>query len=140
MMSQGIDSSLLQKALETQVKCAEFGFDWPDVLPVFDKVVEEIDEVKAEVNATDPQQLKIEDEVGDLLFAVVNLSRHLHINPDIALAKATEKFCRRFALVQALAATESLELKNLSPEKLEILWQKAKLSLIQEDKVSDDSA
>jgi ATP diphosphatase len=139
MMSQGIDSSLLQKALEIQLKCAEFGFDWPDVAPVFDKIVEEIDEVKAEVNAPEPQQHKIEDEVGDLLFAAVNLSRHLHINPDLALEKATEKFCKRFALVQTFAATESLELKNLSAEELEILWQKAKLSLIQADKVSEEA-
>lgn len=136
MMSQGIESSLLQKALEIQLKCAEFGFDWPDAVPVFDKIVEEIDEVKAEVNAIEPQQHKIEDEVGDLLFAVVNLSRHLHINPDFALAKATEKFSKRFVLVQKFAAAESLELKNLKVEELEILWQKAKLGLMQAEKVS----
>lgn len=137
MMSQEINVSLLQKALEIQLKCAEVGFDWPDAAPVFDKIVEEMVEVKAEVDATEPQQHKIEDEVGDLLFAVVNLSRHLHVNPDFALAKATEKFCQRFALVQKFAVSESLELKKLSAEDLEILWQKAKLSLIMEEKVNE---
>ena len=138
-MSQEIDSSLLQKALEIQLRCAEFGFDWPDVAPVFDKVIEEIDEVKAEVGATEPQQHKIEDEVGDLLFAVVNLSRHLHINPDVALAKATEKFCQRFAVVQELAAKEDLELNALSADDLEVLWQKAKLHLLTTEQLGKEA-
>jgi len=131
MMSQGIDPSVLQKALDIQLKCAEFGFDWPNAAPVFDKIVEEIDEVKAEVNTTEPQQHKIEDEVGDLFFAVVNLSRHLNVSPDVALARATDKFCKRFALVQEFAAAECVELCNLSADELEILWQKAKVGLIE---------
>lgn len=129
MMSQEIDPSLLQKALDIQLKCAEYGFDWPDAAPVFDKIAEEIDEVKAEVNTTEPQQHKIEDEVGDLFFAVVNLSRHLNVNPDLALARATDKFSKRFALVQELAAAECVELHKLSAEELEILWKKAKIGL-----------
>ncbi len=129
MMSQEIDPSLLQRALDIQLKCAEFGFDWPDAAPVFDKIVEEIDEVKAELNTSEPQQHKIEDEVGDLFFAVVNLSRHLNVNPDVALARATDKFSKRFTLVQELAAAECVELYKLSAEELEILWQKAKIGL-----------
>ena len=136
-MSHGINSSLLHQALEIQLKCAEFGFDWPDVSPVFDKIIEEIEEVKAEVNMTEPQQHRIEDEIGDLLFAVVNLSRHLNVSPDHALASANEKFSKRFALVQKFAANERLELSSLSAEELEILWQKAKINLMKLEQGSE---
>jgi ATP diphosphatase len=118
--------SVLHKALNIQLDCAKLGFDWPEVAPVFDKVLEEIEEVKAEVYADKQQQQKIEDEIGDLLFAVVNLSRHLDVNPEIALEKASEKFTKRFMLVEQLAATQDVELTSLNLVSLELLWQKAK--------------
>jgi ATP diphosphatase len=118
--------SVLHKALNIQLDCAKLGFDWPEVAPVFDKVLEEIEEVKTEVYADKQQQQKIEDEIGDLLFAVVNLSRHLDVNPEIALEKASEKFTKRFMLVEQLAATQDVELTSLNLVSLELLWQKAK--------------
>jgi ATP diphosphatase len=121
--------SLLQKALNIQLECAKLGFDWPEVAPVFDKVLEEIEEVKAEVYVRRQQQDKIEDEIGDLFFAIVNLSRHLEVNPDVALKKANEKFSKRFSLVQKFAANEDLELTNLHMDALELLWDKAKKTL-----------
>ena len=124
-----IPESLLQKALHIQLECANLGFDWPEVGPVFDKVLEEIEEVRAEVYTQQQQQDKIEDEIGDLFFAVVNLSRHLDVNPDLALKKANEKFCKRFLLVQKFAANEDLELTSLRFDALERLWQKAKKTL-----------
>jgi ATP diphosphatase len=126
-----IPESLLQKALNTQLECAKLGFDWPDVAPVFDKVLEEIEEVKAEVYSQQRQQDKIEDEIGDLFFAIVNLSRHLEVNPDVALKKANEKFSKRFSLVQKFAANEDLELTSLHIDALELLWDKAKKTLNQ---------
>lgn len=124
------EENVLQAAMAIQLKCAALGFDWPEVSPVFDKVLEEIDEVKAEVFVAKQQQAKIEDEIGDLLFSVVNLSRHLNVQPDIALQKATAKFSERFALVEQFAAQDNLELANMHIDALEVLWQKAKVALL----------
>ncbi|MFT4731437.1 MAG: ATP diphosphatase [Gammaproteobacteria bacterium] len=122
-------NSVLQKALNIQLESAKLGFDWPEVAPVFDKVLEEIEEVRVEVYADKQQQQKIEDEIGDLLFAVVNLSRHLDVNPEIALEKASEKFTRRFMLVEEFAIAQDVELTSLNIDALELLWQKAKVVL-----------
>jgi ATP diphosphatase len=121
--------SALGKALNIQLECAKLGFDWPEVAPVFDKVLEEIEEVKVEVYADKQQQHKIEDEIGDLLFSVVNLSRQLNVNPELALEKASEKFTQRFMLVKQFAATQDVELINLDIDALELFWQKAKAIL-----------
>jgi len=122
--------SVLQTTLNIQLGCAELGFDWPEVAPVFAKVLEEIEEVKAEVYVKHQQQEKIQDEIGDLLFSVVNLSRHLGVNPDIALIKANEKFIKRFTVVEQFAAEQNTELTGLNSDALELLWQKAKKILI----------
>ncbi|MFT5712751.1 MAG: ATP diphosphatase [Glaciecola sp.] len=119
----------LQKALNIQLESAKLGFDWSEVAPVFDKVLEEIEEVRVEVYADKRQQQKIEDEIGDLLFAVVNLSRHLDVNPEIALQRASEKFTKRFILVQRFAAAQDVELTSLNIEALELFWRKAKAIL-----------
>jgi ATP diphosphatase len=119
----------LQKALNIQLESAKLGFDWSEVGPVFDKVLEEIEEVRVEVYADKRQQQKIEDEIGDLLFAVVNLSRHLDVNPEIALQRASEKFTKRFILVQRFAAAQDVELTSLNIEALELFWRKAKAIL-----------
>ena len=122
-----IVKSALKAAGDTQSKCAEVGFDWTDVWPVFDKVAEELEEVKAEVHASEPSQHNIEDELGDLLFAVVNLARHLQVDPEIALRKANEKFNKRFALVEQFAKPSKLQ--EMDATALEELWQKAKRAL-----------
>lgn len=116
----------LKQALLTQVQCAKLGFDWPDVAPVFDKVVEELDEIKAEVNAPQARQSAIEDEVGDLFFAAVNLARHLNVEPERALKNANDKFCQRFSLVEQFAKQDGVELAQASAIELELYWVKAK--------------
>ena len=128
--------NVLSSALEIQLKCAALGFDWPEVAPVFDKVLEEIDELKVEVQAPKPDQDKIEDEIGDLLFAVVNLARHLNVHPETALQRASLKFTQRFALVEHFAKCDKLEIEEMEIDDLEVLWTKAKSALIEKKKRS----
>jgi MazG family protein len=102
-------------------KAAGAGFDWPDIEPVFDKLLEEVDELhEARKNGT---QEEIEGEVGDLLFVVINLARFLKVDPEQALRKTNTKFRRRFAHVE-----EGLgkPLKDATLEEMEALWQAAK--------------
>ena len=106
----------------SDLRAASYGFDWPDINGVIDKVKEELDELHHEVNAED--KARQEEELGDLMFACVNLARHLSIDPERALAKANNKFKRRFEAIDS-----ELDLKHnqaQSIEALEIAWQKAK--------------
>ncbi|MFT5542485.1 MAG: ATP diphosphatase [Glaciecola sp.] len=121
----------LQRSLDIQLACAKVGFDWPEVHPVFEKVLEEVDEVKDEVYNDQPEPAKIEDELGDLLFAVVNLCRHLDVHPETALNNASDKFVHRFELVKSFALNENLVLEKLNIDELELLWQKAKKHIIE---------
>ncbi len=118
----------LIKAHELQKLCAKIGFDWPDPQPVFDKIFEEIDEVKDAVsnkhNAQDNEH--VAEEVGDLLFAVVNLARHLNVNADQALRQANTKFEKRFKHIEQEVKQRELNLSELSLEQLEEYWQRAK--------------
>lgn len=90
----------LTRADKIQKRCAQFGFDWDSVAPVAEKVVEELDEVMDEFQQVTLDQNRIEEEMGDLLFSVVNLSRHLNVNPERALQKANKKIERRFRKVE----------------------------------------
>ncbi len=112
----------LSRAEKLQKRAARVGFDWPDVLPVFDKIAEEISEIKQEMS-NDGHPGRIEDEVGDLLFAVTNLARHLKIDPEAALRHASAKFERRFHKVEA-AFEDGLE--GVSLDDMEAAWQAAK--------------
>ena len=82
----------LLRAQKLQKKCSKVGFDWTELPPVVDKIHEEIEEVLAEVNVSEPDQQAVEEEIGDLLFAVVNLARHTSVNAETALIKANRKF------------------------------------------------
>jgi|TARA_B110000240_G_C13425616_1_gene421460 ATP diphosphatase len=86
----------LLRAQKIQKTCSKVGFDWTELLPVVDKMHEEINEVLAEVNVSQPDQQAVEEEIGDLLFAVVNLARHTCVNAETALIKANRKFEKRF--------------------------------------------
>jgi nucleoside triphosphate diphosphatase len=112
----------LSRAAKIQRRAARFGFDWPDEAGVFAKIEEEIVELRDEIGR-DADKGALEDEVGDLLFAVTNLARKLEIDPETALRRATAKFERRFRRVETLA-TESATGMDL--EALEALWQEAK--------------
>jgi len=102
-------------------RAAKVGFDWPDATGLFDKLDEEIAELKAELNAPEAAF----EELGDLLFTAVNLSRHLKLDPEFALRAANAKFRKRFAAMEQIAGGSD-ELATRTPAELEALWQKAK--------------
>lgn len=111
----------LLRAEKIQKRAARTGFDWPDTQGVLDKIVEEVGEVRAAASHDER-----EDEVGDLLFALVNLARHLKIDPEQALRRANAKFERRFRIMEANYAGDSTEFESLSLEEKEGLWREAK--------------
>jgi len=114
----------LSKANKIQKKCAKVGFDWTELPPVSDKVREEIDEVIAEVDSSNSD--KLEEELGDLLFATVNLVRHLGKDPEVALTKANQKFSRRFQSLEQIASDENKHLEQLSLAELDAIWDRVK--------------
>ncbi|MFZ7317908.1 nucleoside triphosphate pyrophosphohydrolase [Avibacterium avium] len=116
----------LMRAEKLQKRCAKVGFDWDNVQPVIAKVQEELQEVQAELTRPQQDQAKIEEEIGDLLFAVANLSRHLHCSPEETLRKANQKFERRFRQLEALAQQQGKSLQNSTLEELDTLWDKVK--------------
>ena len=112
----------LARADKIQNRVAAVGFDWPDPSPVFKKVEEELEELRA---VAGDRELAT-DELGDLLFAVANLARHLSVDPETALARANDKFAARFRIVEHLATARSLKLRDLSLGELDALWDEAK--------------
>jgi ATP diphosphatase len=120
----------LTRAEKLQKRAARIGFDWPETAPVIDKVEEEIAELKAELGDR-PNQVRLDEEMGDLLFACANLARHLGVDSEGALRRANLKFERRFKRMEAIAAAESgsgggQESMPTSLEHLEALWQRVK--------------
>jgi MazG family protein len=113
------------RAHKLQQRAAEVGFDWPDISGVFAKISEELEEVTVELDQGAPIE-RIQDEIGDLLFACVNLARHAGVDAESSLRSTNAKFERRFGVVeQTLAATgRTLEQSNL--EEMEALWTQAK--------------
>jgi len=107
-------------------KASRIGFDWDDAGGIFEKMQEESGELKRALGEQD--QLKIEEELGDLLFAAVNLSRFLKIDPEIALKKANAKFSRRFRAMEGLARKNGREFKDLPREEMEAFWDAGKKS------------
>jgi tetrapyrrole methylase family protein/MazG family protein len=107
-------------------KASRIGFDWDDAGGIFKKMQEESEELKRALG--EQEQPKIEEELGDLLFAAVNLSRFLKIDPEIALKKANAKFTRRFRAMEGLARKNGREFKDLPREEMEAFWDAAKKS------------
>lgn len=114
----------LQRAAKVQKKAARVGFDWPQAAPVLAQVRAELDELEAAMVAG--HQDAIVDELGDVLFTVVNLSRHVRADGEQALRGATHKFERRFRAMEALAAADDTTLAALDIDRLEALWHAAK--------------
>jgi ATP diphosphatase len=110
------------RAVKIQQRAARLGFDWHDAMEVFAKIEEEIAELKSEL-APIADQAALDDEMGDILFAVANLARKLDIDPEAALRRATAKFERRFRRVEALAAERAT---GTDLDALEELWQAVK--------------
>lgn len=114
----------LTRAQKIQKRAAKAGFDWTEISGVFAKIQEEITELEAEVQRADVNG--IEDELGDLLFSVVNLSRHLHVDAESALRRSTQKFENRFSRMEQLLMNENRQLDRLTAEKMDELWEQAK--------------
>ena len=114
----------LAYAYAVQRKAARVGFDWPDVDGALPKIAEEAAEIRAAAESGDDGQ--VHDEVGDLLFAVVNVARHLGIEPESALRAATLKFRRRFEGVERLAGERGLQLHGAGLRVLDALWDEVK--------------
>ncbi len=115
----------LVRALKLQKRAARVGFDWPSAAEVRDKVHEELAEIDAEL-AVGVDQGCLEDEIGDLLFAAVNLARHLGIDPESALRRSNQKFETRFRRIEALAAAERRTLDAMDLAEMDALWDRAK--------------
>ncbi|MEM7691178.1 MAG: nucleoside triphosphate pyrophosphohydrolase, partial [Pseudomonadota bacterium] len=111
----------LPRAQKLQKRAARVNFDWDSVDPVFDKVLEEFSELK-EAHA-EKDSAAVEEELGDLLFTVVNLARHLGIDAEMALRGSNRKFERRFRAVEATAASSSVDMERLDAAALEELWE-----------------
>jgi ATP diphosphatase len=114
----------LTRALKLQAKAGKVGFDWNDPLAVLSKIREECDEIEAEIAAGD--RAKATAEVGDLMFAVVNLARHLDADPEATLRATNRKFMRRFASIEQALAVEGKTLRESTLVEMDALWDAAK--------------
>lgn len=114
-----------RRALKLQQKAAAVGFEWPGAAPVMDKLDEEVAEVRAELTAT-PDVARVEAEIGDVLFVLVNLARHVGADFSRALRGANAKFERRFRAMERLAAADGHAFAALPLDEQESLWQRVK--------------
>jgi tetrapyrrole methylase family protein/MazG family protein len=114
----------LSYAHAVQKKAAKVGFDWPDVHGALAKIAEEAAELGEATSTAEPDAVR--EEVGDLLFAVVNVARHLHVEPESALRAAAQKFRTRFDAVEALARARDIELTTAGLDQLDALWDEVK--------------
>jgi MazG family protein len=133
-----VDLPALHRAFRLQDRAAGVGFDWPDATGPLDKVAEELDEVRREIGVARLPEAKhapvyhatherLEAELGDLLFAVVNLSRKLGVHPALALDKANIKFARRFREIERLAAERGIDVRTAGLDVLDGMWEEVKL-------------
>lgn len=124
-LGDGLPSGLpaLHRAHRLQERAAGVGFDWPDVEGPMQKVAEELAEVREQVGAP---HATLEEELGDLLFAVVNLCRKAGTHPSLALDKANAKFQRRFESIEQLAAERGIDVRTAGLEALDVLWDEVK--------------
>ena len=114
----------LTRALKLQAKAGKVGFDWNDPMAVLSKIREECDEIEAEIAADD--RSKATTEVGDLLFAVVNLARHLDADPEATLRTANRKFERRFGAIERALAAQGKRPQDSTLAEMDALWDAAK--------------
>jgi ATP diphosphatase len=139
-LGEGLPAALpgLHRAHRLQDRAAGVGFDWPDVTGPAAKVEEELEEVRSELRDSpsphppgappifDDRHYRLEAELGDLLFAVVNLCRKAGVHASIALDKANEKFEQRFTRMEQLAALRNIDVASVDLERLDDLWEEAK--------------
>ena len=116
----------MMRAFKLQKRASRVGFDWPDSQQVLDKVKEELAEVEAELTPDQIDQNRLEDEIGDVLFSVINLARKLDIDPEQALKLTNKKFTNRFNYIEEFIVLKGNNIKDASLDEMEDLWQKAK--------------
>jgi ATP diphosphatase len=114
----------LTEAIKLQERAAKVGFDWSAPEPILDKIEEEIDELR--VALRDGDRAKVSDELGDLIFAVVNIGRHVNADPEQALRGTNTKFRRRFSHIEQTLEAEGETLEGATLERMEDIWQAAK--------------
>lgn len=119
------DLTELRCAVELQRRAARVGFDWDQLAPVLAKIREELAELEMEINAVG-QPGRIQDEMGDLLFAVVNLARKLQIDPEQALRGTNRKFRNRFKLVETELSKRGKRPEDASLEEMDAIWEQVK--------------
>ncbi len=126
----GIPKSLpsILRAEKLQKSAAKVGFDWANVEDVKDKLQEEIDELYEEIKSNNQDSNKVEDELGDVLFSVINLSRFLKISPEVALNRANLKFTSRFQFIEKEVNAQNKKLEEMTLEEMDKIWDKAKLN------------
>jgi len=122
-ITQGLPT--LTRAIKLQKRASEVGFDWNDTRLVFDKLAEEIGELKDEM-AAGADRARLADELGDVLFVVANLARHLGIDPESALGDCNAKFERRFRQVETAIAAQGRSLADASLDDMEAEWTRIK--------------
>jgi MazG family protein len=125
----GVPSDLpaLFKAYRIQEKAAKVGFDWKEKEPVFQKILEEIEELKQNINSGAGQKM-VEEELGDVLFSIVNYARFINVNPEDALRQTINKFAKRFRKIEEYARAMDKNLEDMTLEEMDEIWNKAKES------------
>jgi nucleoside triphosphate diphosphatase len=121
----GLGLPALTRAEKLQKRAARVGFDWPSAAPVFEKIAEEIAELRTEIDRGGGSE-RIAEELGDLLFAVTNLARKLSVDPEQALRNANRKFERRFQAVEARLTAQGNPVGKASLDEMEAEWQRVK--------------
>jgi MazG family protein len=127
MSSDSGSNSAMYRARQIQQDAAGFGFDWPDINPVFDKLDEELAELKHAFSTGDKDA--ISDELGDVLFVCINLARHAKVNAEMSLRNTNQKFLRRFAYVRQHMEAAGIEMDRRQLEAMERFWQESKTTV-----------
>ncbi|MBB6250367.1 nucleoside triphosphate pyrophosphohydrolase [Nitrospirillum iridis] len=124
----GVISGLpaLTRAVKLQKRAARVGFDWTQAKEILDKIEEEIGELRAEMEHAVPEKARMQDELGDLVFALANLARHIDVDPETALRGTNAKFERRFRQIEAWLAEGGRGPADATLDEMEALWQQAK--------------
>tara|TARA_Y100000389_G_C17345654_1_gene455698 strand:+ start:173 stop:961 length:789 start_codon:yes stop_codon:yes gene_type:complete len=133
---EGVPKSLpaIVKSFRIQEKVRGIGFDWDNKNQVWEKVVEEIEELKIEIK--NGNQDRIESEFGDVLFALTNYARFVNVNPEDALERTNKRFIKRFQIMENIISAEGLSLSDMSLSEMDIFWDKAKEKYIFSNKMS----
>ncbi|MCX5568512.1 nucleoside triphosphate pyrophosphohydrolase [Kaistia nematophila] len=121
-----VGMTTLARAVKIQQKAGTVGFDWNDPRAVLDKIKEEVAEIEQELDRATVSKDRVQDEIGDLLFAVANLARHAEVDPDAALRGTNEKFRHRFRHIEASLAAKGRSPAEASLDEMEALWVEAK--------------